>query len=662
MPDRNDEAEVRLGKAEYEKLASELDEAVSARMRAEEALRVSEQSLTNVFESVRDGISVLKPDLTVTHVNEIMNGWYQKNLPLEGKKCYKAFHNADKPCSPCPTLRCLKSGRKEWNIIPGLPGSPIEWIELFSYPVKDPNSDEVTGIVEFVRDITECKQAEAALRASEEKHRMFFESAPIGIIHHNNRGIVTESNDAAMLIFGSSRDILIGLDINELPNKEFFKEINKTLKGEHGHYEGVYTSHTGKKEAHIRAEWIPLIDDGQVTGGVGIISDITEQIKLQAQLQQAQKMESVGRLAGGVAHDFNNMLSVILGHTEIILKQMDPAHPLHVSLTEIRMAAERSADLTRQLLAFARKQTIAPRLLDLNETVDGMIKMLRRLIGEGIDLTFLPGTDLWWVKVDPVQIDQILANLCVNARDAIKGVGRITIQTKNDTIDAACCAGHPGFVPGEYVLLTISDTGCGMDKQTMSRLFEPFFTTKDIGKGTGLGLATLYGIVKQNDGFIYVYSEPEMGTTFRIYLPRHAAGNNGIQKEGSAEPAGGGHETILLVEDEISILQLITIMLEHEGYTVMAAATPGKAISLAKAHPGEIDLLMTDVVMPEMNGGDLARNLLSFNPNLKCLFMSGYTANVIAHHGVLEEGVQFIHKPFRNEDLAAKVREALDSE
>ena len=661
MLDKNDEAEITRCKADLSKLTSELKEAVATHKRTEEALRKSQQFLTDVFESVQDGISVIYPDLTIRHVNGVMNEWYKDNLPLVGEKCYEVYHNADKPCDPCPTLRCLRSGESEWNIVAGLPGTPIEWIELFSYPIKDPNSGEVTGVVEFVRDITRHRQAEAALLSSEERHRMFFESAPIGILHYNNKGIVTDSNDIAILTFGSTREKLVGLDIHDLPNKDFLKEICKTLKGERGYYEGLYTSYTGRKEAQIKADWIPIFLDGKVTGGVGIVSDITEQIKLEAQLRQAQKMESIGRLAGGVAHDFNNMLGVILGHTEIALVQMDPAHSLHTNLTEIRIAAERSADLTRQLLAFARKQTIAPRLLDLNHTVDGMFKMLQRLIGENINLTFLPGTDLWPVNMDPVQIDQILANLCVNARDSINDVGKITIETENIITDESYCAGHPGFVPGEYVLLTLSDSGCGMDNNTMRNLFEPFFTTKDVGKGTGLGLATLYGIVKQNNGYIDVYSEPDHGTIFKIYLARHTTAAAEIQKEVTLEPPRGGHETILLVEDEVSILQLIMIMLEHQGYTVMTASTPGEAISVAKEHPGEINLLITDVIMPEMNGGDLARHILSFYPNLKCLFMSGYSSDIIAHRGVLDVGVHFIQKPFSNQDLAAKLREALDS-
>jgi nitrogen-specific signal transduction histidine kinase/ActR/RegA family two-component response regulator len=386
-----------------------------------------------------------------------------------------------------------------------------------------------------------------------------------------------------------------------------------------------------------------------------------EKAKLEAQLQQAQKMESVGRLAGGVAHDFNNMLSAILGHAELALDQVDPARPLQAHLQEIQKAARRSADLTRQLLAFARKQTVQPKVLDLNETVESMLKMLQRLIGEDIQLTWQPEANLWPVRVDPSQIDQILANLCVNARDAISGVGKMTIETGNSALDEAYCAEHAGFSPGEYVRLTVSDDGCGMDRETLAHIFEPFYTTKGVGEGTGLGLATVYGIVKQNNGFINAYSEPGQGTTFTIYLPRQVAKAEQAREEGPAEPVARGHETILLVEDEPVILELTKMLLERLGYAVLAAGTPGEALRLARKQAGEIHLVMTDVVMPEMNGRDLAKNLLSLYPSLKRLFMSGYTANVIAHHGVLDPGVHFIQKPFSIKELADKVREALDS-
>jgi CheY-like chemotaxis protein len=361
-----------------------------------------------------------------------------------------------------------------------------------------------------------------------------------------------------------------------------------------------------------------------------------------------------------VAHDFNNMLGVILGRTELALEQVHPSEPLRGALEEIRTAAERSANLTRQLLAFARKQTVAPKALDLNETVTRMLKMLQRLIGENIALVWLPGTGECHVKMDPSQIDQVLANLCVNSRDAIRGIGTLTIATANSTFDGVYCDSHPEVAPGEYVKLTVADNGCGMDKAVQESLFEPFFTTKEVGKGTGLGLATVYGIVKQNGGFINVNSEPGKGTTFEICLPRHTvAKTDSTQTKPMTGPVTRGRETILVVEDEPGILDMTKGMLERLGYTVLTASTPGEAIRVALAYGGIIHLLVTDVVMPEMNGLDLAKNLLTSHPALKRLFMSGYTADVIAHHGVLDEGVHFIQKPFSRKELAAKVDEAL---
>jgi len=416
-----------------------------------------------------------------------------------------------------------------------------------------------------------------------------------------------------------------------------------------------------------QVSWI-LDKDNNFSGFLILTQDVTERKraeeekgKLEDQLQQAQKMESVGRLAGGVAHDFNNMLGVIIGHAELALMRVESDQQIHASLTEILKAGKRSANLTRQLLAFARRQTVVPEVLDLNETVESMLKMLQRLIGEDIQLSWQPKPDLWVVKVDPSQIDQILANLCVNARDAIAGVGKLSIETGNHVFDEEYCAGHLGFAPGEYVRLAVSDDGRGMDQETQSHIFEPFFTTKAAGEGTGLGLATVYGIVKQNKGFINVYSEPGKGTTFTIYLPRHAGKVEQAQAEAAAVPTLSGHETILLVEDESAILQMTQKMLEMQGYTVLAASTPGEALHLVSEHAGEIHLLVTDVIMPEMNGRDLAKKLQSLCPSLKYIFMSGYTADVIAHHGVLDEGVAFIQKPFSRQELAAKVRKVLES-
>jgi len=393
---------------------------------------------------------------------------------------------------------------------------------------------------------------------------------------------------------------------------------------------------------------------------VGTAQDVTSLKLLEDQLLQAQKMESVGRLAGGVAHDFNNLLCVILGNVDLAMARVDGTQPLHKNLADIRSAAERSADLTRQLLTFARQQAVAPKVLDLNGKIEETLTLLRRLIGEDIDLAWLPGKGLWPIRLDPSQLDQLLTNLCVNARDAVPDVGKITIETKNSVFDEAYCTAHAGFVPGEFVLLAISDNGCGMDKNTMDRIFEPFFTTKELGKGTGLGLATVYGIVKQNNGFINVYSEPGNGTTFKIYLPRFESQHTIVDTAMAVAPPRGRGEAVLLVEDEPTLLESTGKMLEMQGYHVLSANTPEEAIRLAEEYTGMISLLMTDVVLPGMNGRKLSDKILLIRPTVKTLFMSGYTANVIAHHGVLDEGVHFLQKPFSLIDLAAKVGSVLE--
>jgi CheY-like chemotaxis protein len=333
--------------------------------------------------------------------------------------------------------------------------------------------------------------------------------------------------------------------------------------------------------------------------------------------------------------------------------------PLHARLRDILNAGQRSADLTRQLLAFARRQTIRPRVLDLNDTIAGMLKMLRRLIGEHIGLGWQPGADLWKVRIDPSQVDQLLANLMVNARDAIGRTGRIAIETSNASVDGAACADRPEGVPGEYVVLAVSDDGCGIDSETLPHIFEPFFTTKKEGQGTGLGLATVYGIVKQNDGFIHVDSDPGKGSTFRVYLPRHADGSVKAAEEAGETELRRGTETILLVEDERSVLTLAQAMLEMLGYRVLAAGSKDQALRLAGECRDRIDLLLTDVVMPDMDGKELSERIRVLRPGIRCLFMSGYTEDVIVRQGILEEGVIFVPKPFTVKELAAKVREAL---
>ena len=517
------------------------------------------------------------------------------------------------------------------------------------------------------------KKAELLLQENEAKFRALIQAIPDLVWLKDKNGVYLACNPRFEAFFGAKETDIIGktdYDFVDAGMADSFRRHDKIamVKGmPQRNEEEITFADDGHCEVLETVKNPMFKANGQLAGVLGVGRDITERKKaeaerekLEAQLVQSRKMESVGRLAGGVAHDYNNILSVILGYAELALDKVDLHDPVHAFLEEILIATRRSTDITRQLLAFARKQTISPRVLDLNKSVEGMLKMLRQLIGEDIDLVWHPRTPLWTVNMDPSQLDQIMVNLCINARDAIGGVGKVRMETDQVTFDSVYCADHPEFVHGEFVLLVISDTGKGMDKKILDNLFEPFFTTKEVGQGTGLGMATVYGIVKQNNGFINVYSEPGKGTIFRIYLPRHGGKVEQIEARVPDEIPRGRGETILVVEDDAAILKLTHRILDGLGYHVLMAENPLKAIELVGEHAGRIDLLFTDVVMPEMNGHELSLHLRSLYPDLEVLFMSGYTANVIAHRGVLEQGVCFISKPFSKKDLALKIRNTLD--
>jgi signal transduction histidine kinase/ActR/RegA family two-component response regulator len=417
----------------------------------------------------------------------------------------------------------------------------------------------------------------------------------------------------------------------------------------------------------VQGIYYPIRDmNGQVRHIILVHLDLTdrtrteeEKRRLQEQLQQAMKMEAVGRLAGGIAHDFNNLLTSILGNAELARLEAGSPGPLAQYLEEINEAAQSAASLTRQLLAFSRRQIIEPRVVDLNELVERLRRMLARLIGEDLELALALQRDLGAVRVDPGQFEQVLVNLAVNARDAMPHGGRLLLQTANVELEAEYCAKHPNLQPGKYVLLAVSDTGHGMSEEVKGRIFEPFFTTKPKGRGTGLGLATIFGIVKQAGGAIEIYSEVGLGTTFKIYLPLSEAPPEEQEAEKRAEAQPGRGETILLVEDDRGVLELARTMLRRLGYQVLCAAAADEALRIARSHGARIDLLLTDVVMPDMNGRELAGKLLSLQPQMKVLFTSGYTEDVILHLGVLEENLNYIGKPYSLQALSAKLREVL---
>ncbi len=543
----------------------------------------------------------------------------------------------------------------------------VRWVQNTLVPHRTA-AGELLSYDGIIVDITERKEAEARLSQATERWARTFDAVPDLITILDTDYNIVQVNKAMADRLGRTAQDCAGQTCyslvhgTECPISCCPQKLTLLDKQEH-----VAEMHEPRLGGDFIVSTSPIQDAaGVMIGSVHVARDITERKraeqekeKLQLQFLQAQKMESVGRLAGGVAHDFNNMLGIIIGYTDMALEQVDPGQPLFAKLQQILNAAQRSVDLTRQLLAFARKQTISPRVLDLNESIESMLNLLRRLIGENIGLAWLPGKKLWPVKMDPAQIDQILANLCVNARDAISGVGKITIETGKATLDGASCSDHPGFQPGDYVLLAVNDDGQGMAKQTLDRIFEPFFTTKGMGKGTGLGLATVYGIIKQNNGYINVSSEPGHGTSFRIYLPRSRGPAVDARKETAAKTPLNRGETVLIVEDEPEFLRMAGIMMENLGFQVLTAGTSGEAVALAEQHTGEIQLLLTDVIMPEMSGRALAERLQSFCPAMKVLFVSGYTSDVIIHQGVLDEGVNFIQKPFSLRDLAVKLQEIL---
>ena len=510
------------------------------------------------------------------------------------------------------------------------------------------------------------------LSQSEERYRDYFENAKDAIYVHDLTGRYIMVNKAGEELIGYSREEILQMRISDVVPRICLDHIHTRLKEKLAdHSLTIYEVEAIRKDGSrvpVEVSSRLIYENGVPVAVQGSARDITERKRAeealrasQWQLQQSQKLEAIGQLAGGVAHDFNNMLTAIIGYTDLSLRRVGLENPIRRNLEETKKAAERAASLVRQLLAFSRKQILEPKVLDLNDVVKDMHKMLTRLIGENIKLATRLETDLGSVKADPCQVEQIIVNLVVNARDAMPRGGRVTIETANVALDDQNASKHVSVKPGEYVMLAVSDTGSGMDQETQARIFEPFFTTKEVGKGTGLGLSTVYGIVKQSGGNIWVYSEQGLGTVFKVYLPRiddATAGTLAKQLQETNEPRGT--ETILLVEDEEVVRGLTRKILMQAGYSVLDAKGGDEAIRLCQAHAGPIDLLLTDVVMPEISGKEVADRLLELRPSIRVLYMSGYTDEAIVQHGVLDANVKFIQKPFTWVGLTRKVREVLN--
>jgi len=654
----------------------------TARRRALKDLRDSEERYRLLAENVRDVIWAATLDLQFLYISpsieRLMGGRWKKEEPFDLAKVLSA-----------EDIENVKQIVKQELALGGQTGDylrtrtmelqlrrldgEIIWVEVTASFVLGPDGKPMQ-IVGVSRDINDRKAAETALL---EANTIVNSSPAAAFLWRNVEGWPVEFASINVgNIFGyTAEEFIAGSvcyletihpDDVERVKEEVLCNSREAFRNQFVHQPYRIISKDKQIKWVEDRTTIRRDKDGRITHHQGIILDISERktaeaekAKLEEQLRQSQKMEAIGRLAGGVAHDFNNILTGILGFSQMIQGNLTPEDPLLEDILEINRAAERAALLTDQLLAFSRKQIIDPKIINLNEQIAHSRKMIQRLIGEDIRMTDNLENEIWLIKSDPGQIDQILLNLAVNARDAMLGGGRLDIETRNIEINENLMLSHGEVLPGRYVKLSISDTGCGMSEETSQHIFEPFFSTKPKGEGTGLGLSTVFGIVSQNKGCIDVHSEPEAGTIFSIYFPA-LRDREGLIHRTSLEKMPVGDETILVVEDEEMVRKLTKRVLEGQGYQVILASDGQEAIDLAKGFDGKIDLLLSDVILPKINGPDLYKNLCRTRPNLKALFMSGYTDNALAHHGVLEEGVNFIQKPFAVTAIIRRVREVLD--
>ncbi len=581
---------------------------------------------------------------------------------LADRKKIESLHESGEVEQSGPACHCWLGAPLHRN------GQPFGVIAVQSYDAavqyNECDKEILTYVSQHLSVALLRRRQEQELRASEARHRSLIESAVYGMYRSSLDGKFLDVNPALVKMLGySSAEELMAVDMA----RDIYLDSDQRAAVIHAYRESGYLEscelrwkRKDGKPITVRLSGNAFKNEhGETLGFEMIAEDVSERRALEEQLRQSQKMEAVGRLAGGIAHDFNNLLTVIKGYSELMLDELDSADPLRSEVDEVKKAADRAATLTRQLLAFSRQQVLAPKVLELNSVVGNMDKLLRRLLGEDIDLFTVLDPGLARVKADPGQVEQVIMNLAVNARDAMPNGGKLTIETTNVDLDDNYARDHVSVKRGSYVMIAVTDTGTGMTEKVKSRIFEPFFTTKEVGKGTGLGLSTVYGIIKQSGGYIWVYSELGIGSTFKVYLPAVDSPAD-LPCSSSHQPARRGSETVLLVEDEDGVRALMRQVLHKHGYNVLESRHGGEALLMCERHHGKIDLLLTDVVLEQMSGRELAERLLKVRPEMKVLYVSGYADDAIVHHGVLNAGVAFLQKPFTTEALARKIRYVLD--
>ena len=646
--------------------ALDLRRARAEQARAEEARRQGEERFRALIEHGADVVALVAPDGTLlfaSHSIERLLGFTPAELV--GRPAFERVHPDDLPR--------INAALRDIVARPGTPAGlelrwrhkDGSWRHIDAVAVDRLAEPAVGAIVVNFRDVSERRTAEAALRESEERYRTLVEGVRDIIFALSPEGTIASLNPAFETIAGWRREEWVGQPFERLVHPEdlplALELLGRVVRGEL-RPASQFRVRTAKGDYRVgEFSATSQLHEGRLIGILGIGRDVTERVQLEQQLRQAQKMEAVGRLAGGIAHDFNNILTAITGYADLLLEDLAASDPRRQDADEIHKAADRAAGLTRQLLAFSRQQVLQPTVLEVTKLVSDLEKMLRRLLGEDVELRTRLAPTTGRVKADPGQLEQVVMNLAVNARDAMPTGGKLTLETANVDLDEAYAADHYPARAGPFVMLAVSDTGIGMSEETQAHMFEPFFTTKEKGKGTGLGLATVYGIIKQSGGFIWVYSEVGHGTTFKLYLPRveELAERAAAPAHTRARPARGT-ETILVVEDEAPVRNVARQVLERHGYTVLEAARAEAALDIATRYSGTIHLLLTDVVMPGLNGRELASRLADLRPDARVIFMSGYTDEAVTRHGVLEPGSAYVQKPFTPDAIARKVREVLD--